>query len=376
MRAAKAAEPWQCPVCFVEVLAVEQYCSMCLRARPLPKSGVPQIFDGLTFHFNGVIPRTLKHPSHSVEWRMAERHGATCATNFDAGSVSVLIYRPGYERSDKVRLCVEKLETIPCVPISWMLDSLLQSRQIHPVLYRLATVPSVALPTVRGPSLPHHQHPYYVLNAEEHAIGPLPGKPTSASQRTPASGASLAKVGNVDLPQLPDLQDPQWVAFGDVWDAAMAIDTSDKGQDIEASVLRSKGIELLVQASSDNRVQPQLFRGVHILLSEALRKDLRVADVIISHGAKVSDALDGIPMDVTHVVYHPDDKKSPLLIESAFQMGQAGSTLKLATSTWLEDCLMLGEMIPLSGIYCPTAKLLATLQKKRDRRMADAPGDI
>ena len=104
---------------------------VCRRVRPMTRMGFPQIFTGFVFHFNGIIPRTLRHPSHAIEWRMAERHGAQIESNFDPEVVTALVYRPGYERSDKVRLCVEQYPVkIPCLPVTWMLECMLQARRL------------------------------------------------------------------------------------------------------------------------------------------------------------------------------------------------------------------------------------------------------
>ena len=107
-----------CNTCGVEVAADLECCQLCLIARPLERSGFPQIFQDLVIHFNGIIPRTLKHPSHSIEWRMAERHGARCTNVFDPQVVTTLVYRTGYERSDKVLACVDRYLRTPSADIN------------------------------------------------------------------------------------------------------------------------------------------------------------------------------------------------------------------------------------------------------------------
>ena len=160
---------WACASCGLQNTSQMKYCAMCAVAKPMDRRGVPQIFSRMVFHFNGIIPRSLPHPSHAVEWRMAERHGALCVATFEA-RVTHLIYRPGYERSDKVRAALDK--HIPALPIQWMLDSLLQSRQMYADQFRLFYVPAEASALPQGIELPHHQHPFYVMNCEEYAVSP------------------------------------------------------------------------------------------------------------------------------------------------------------------------------------------------------------
>ena len=342
----------------------------------MEKRGVPQIFSGLVFHFNGIIPRSTKHPSHSVEWRMAERAGAKCAVDFDLGTLTTLIYRPGYERSDKVKLCVERhSSTVNTVSINWMLDSLLQSRQIHPSLYRLTQIPAVALPTVKGIILPHHQHPYYVVNAEEYSISPLP------QQQARIVLKSKTQSGDVEPPpKAREVPAFQWVTVPIFQAAAEALGVdkptivSDAEVDeFENTARRSRGVEVLKAAK--NRRNPKLFAGVVFALSEALSKDAAIKAALTNFGAKVADVN---PSDfaasikeagVTHVLYDHDDKKSDMLISAtALLETDGGAAPVFCEANWAEDCLTLDEMLPCVGPYVPTAKLLATLAKKRAKR--------
>lgn len=363
---------------------------MCLRARPMSHQGYPQIFSGLHIHFNGVIPRTLKHPSHGPEWRMAERHGATCDSVFDPSHTNILVYRPGYERSDKVRLCVTRYQSIPCVPIAWLLDSLLQSRQIHPVLYRLQAVPAVALPTVRGPVLPHHQHPFFVLNAEEYALGPLPGRDAGlkrvpmAYQKQDANSALGIDVGVVP--------DAIWTTCSPIEAAeiaAISLTTAAEGDDdndeddvredkkrrVEGSDTTSSssaGIELFTAMLRKNRLNRTLFEGLAVILSETLLRTDTAKTVIEACGGAVVPR-DLMESEANFVIYHNDDKKDSLMIDACkVATGSRKGQLTLATFTWLEDCLMLGELIPALEQYGPSAKLLATLAKKLEKRQAPA----
>jgi hypothetical protein len=311
---------------------------------------------------------------------MAERHGATCDIVFDVSQTNILVYRPGYERSDKVRLCLTRYQHIPCVPISWLLDSLLQSRQIHPVLYRLQAIPTVALPTVRGPLLPHHQHPYYVLNAEEYALGPLPGK--DANNMRPAVSSSAQDLNGalgIDLGVIPDAI---WTTCSPIEAAAVAsfmspsmhgddIDDLDRGgkhRSDEASSSASAGIELFLTLSRQNKLNRTLLDGMVFVLSESLVTQDNVRTVIEACGGAVVSS-DHLETDATVVLYHNDDKKEGLMIDACRAAASSRrGLLSFVTYTWLEDCLMLGELIPMLEQYTPSAKLKATLAKKFEKR--------
>jgi hypothetical protein len=384
----RRALSWQCYTCGVDVAADEECCPMCLIARPMDRTGYPQIFQDLVVHFNGIIPRTLKHPSHSVEWRMMERHGGRCTNVFDPQVVTTLVYRTGYERSDKVRLCVERYLRIPCVPISWMLDSLLQSRQIHPSLYRLQVVPAVALPTVRGSNLPHHQHPFYVMNADEYSLSAtlaLKKQTSSILTATTSGKQGDAKLG---IPRPRPVPEPEFEA-ADVWEAARVASVSGKsvatfsitsstaaeedGFEIEpAGGSARKGLELFSRQLSSNKCNAFLFRGMRFILSETLVAEPVVADVLSAYGATVvsvdpalqeQDLVEFLARSQATVIFHGNDKKRGILIHAA-----VARTVPMASATWVEDCMLLDETLPTGGPYAPSAKLLNTLQKKFEKR--------
>lgn len=372
---------WTCQNCSLENSKNETYCKVCLFARPMDTQGVPKIFSGYFIHFNGIIPRTLKHPSHSVEWRMAERHGAVCLAKFDPKVVNLLIYRVGYERSDKCRMCVDRHTNIAAVPITWMLDSLLQSRQIHPSLYRLTAIPAVANPTVKGTELPHHQHPFYIINKDDYAI------PTSfpANKAKKAAAGANATPGiryDVDIPA--GINVPPFFEVGDliyetvdVYDAAVQCGegknkNDDEDNDEQEARKTTAGIDLLAAQQASNRVDKVLFSGLNIALSPTLERDPNVRKAIEMCGAKVVDvsgnAEEVLRNDTTHVIYAHEDKKCDLMISAAHLVSTDLPGLQLIQSNWLEDCLMEGELIPAFGMYVPTAKLMETLNKKYSKK--------
>lgn len=379
-----ASAGWMCHICAVEQPGDATYCQMCLYSRPMDRRGVPQIFAGYAIHFNGILPRTILHPSHGVEWRMAERHGAVCMTKFDPTTVNLLVYRPGYERSEKCRACVEKYTHLPAVPITWMLDSLLQSRQIHPSLYRLTSVPAVANPTVRGTDLPHHQHPFYLLNASEYAIPTSFPATKNAAKKTSASGKGISMRAN-DIPVGADVNippffniDPFQFTNVNVFDAAVACaagrhkeDVDDENDEIEARK-DSAGIELIASQQANNKIDKMLFSGMTVVLSPALQDQGSIVQALQRCGAKVLRADTNVESqlrsEATHVIYAHEDKKCDLMITAAHLNSSEMPGLQMGQSNWVEDCLILGELIPLSGMYVPTAKLLDTLNKKYSKR--------
>ncbi|CAJ1035490.1 hypothetical protein, conserved [Leishmania lindenbergi] len=378
--AVTATNGWVCSNCKVEQTEDSTYCQVCQFARPLDRYGIPQIFSGYFVHFNGIIPRTLIHPSHAVEWRMAERHGATCCTTFDPSVVNIIVYRPGYERSEKCRICIERYSSVSCVPIGWMLDSLLQSRQIHPSLYRLTSVPAVANATVRGTNLPHHHHPFYQINKREYMIAtsfPAPetkvAKVTKVKEDAPPTDMEVTTDMGGILPPFFDLQQPQYTVV-DVYDAVvacatgMSADTGDDEND-KMEVRKTKaGIELISSQQSYNRVNRALFTGMNVVLSPSLTEQKPLLMAIERCGGKITENRgsleETVQSGVTHVIYHHGDKKDEIMVEAAHLIATTTPGLQLAQSNWLEDCLILGEVLPLQGMYTPTPKLLETLSKK------------
>lgn len=385
---------WICSICSSPQNVSDSFCSVCLFSKPLDRKGIPQIFAGFCIHFNGVIPWVLKHPSHAVEWRMAERHGALCSVDFDT-SVNLLVYRPGYERSDKCRLCVSS-KVVNAVPINWMLDSLLETRQINISLYRLSTIPEIAKSTTTGSNLPHYEHPFFLLKAKEYAIStsfPLsmqdklsnctlitnPNQPSIVVSSLNGTGRTLKKFRgpSVDPASPPFFDIPSLtMEMIDVYESALSflgkkgvkptdrIDTKDFLQDLK----ERKGVEITASSQHYSKVDTTLFSGMAMFLSPTLLENNRVQDVLLQCGAKILQ-YDGSGMNVdfseaTHVVYHRSDKKSNFLVDAVHAKYTTRPGLILCESTWIEDCLMLGELIPPCKLYNPSATLLETLRKR------------
>lgn len=345
----------------------------------MDRRGIPQIFAGYAIYFNGVIPKSI-HPSHSVEWRMAERHGAVCLTRFDPTTVNILVYRPGYERSEKCRACIEKYTHIPAVSISWMLDSLLQSRQIHVSFYRLLTIPDVANPTVRGTNLPHHQHPFYLINKVDYSIPTsfLPEKKVAKELAVKLEDHSISAGMNLPLPPFFEINAPQYTnvnVYTAAVNCAAAKITGSAANDEDDEVEEHKAgahIDLILSQQDNNRIDPMLFSGCRMVLSPTLASQKDVVHALKSCGANLGNTVDQLrdcmSEEATYVIFHQQDKKCELMIAAAQMQRTDLPRLQLAQSNWLEDCLMLGELLPLSGMYVPTAKLLETLSKKFEKR--------
>jgi hypothetical protein len=178
--------------------------------------------------------------------------------------------------------------------------------------------------------------------------------------------------------------DPLWTRVSSVFAAAVqaaAVDESTRrtdNEDSDAMLSGAQKAQLSLQSAtkSQNRVDPFLFSNMSVLLSETLRADLSVASAISACGGTVvsetilqgNDAIPALMNRVTHVVYHHTDKKEQTLVLAAqpHKISKAGKPF-LCTSVWLEDCLLLGELLPPTGPYVPTAKLLTTLQKKYEK---------
>lgn len=380
---------WKCLNCSSLQESNATHCTACLYAKPLDKKGIPQIFAGYCIHFNGIVPLTLLHPSHAVEWRMAERHGATCSATFSE-KVNLLVYRVGYERSDKCRACLASGKVL-AVPITWMLDSLLETRQIHPYLYQLTSIPEVANPTSSGVDLAHYQHPFFLLKASEYAISSS-FAPTKAvgidSRRDPNQNIAAPPPRNVYAPlsslasrQPSESKRPPYfdITFPihrtvNIYEAALQClngAAGNRNSDFREDQKQQSGVEILTSEQYRSRVDEFLFTGMVMVLSTSLSLDKNVVDVLNKCGAKVllgdETSLSVIESQVTHVVYHRDDKKSDFLIQCAHIKTTKRLGLLLCESSWIEDCLMLGEVIPPYGMYSPSETLMKALKKKYEK---------
>lgn len=378
---------WTCNICSSGQPAAATYCSICNFSKPMDRKGIPQIFAGYSIHFNGIIPRTLIHPSHAVEWRMAERHGAVCTTEFDS-TVNLVVYRVGYERSDKCRQCVSSGGTVMAVPIRWMLDSLLETRQIHPSIYQLKFIPEVANPAGTGVDLVHYQHPYFLLKAREYGI-PTSFPPTLMDA---LNKGCVARPGNASASSLVALHDmkagdgsgsvppmfeipPVSHSVLDIFDSALATLKGRHGPDANKEFIGERkersGLEIVSSQLGRSKVDKMLFSGIVFVLSPSLSEKNTMREVLAFCGAKMllpgPSLVSSLRGSVTHVLYHYDDKKSDFLIHAAHIKRTERPGLVLCESSWVEDCLLLGELIPVMCMYAPSDKLMDTLKKKYEK---------
>eukprot|EP00796_Vickermania_ingenoplastis_P006166 gene6166-4444_t len=341
--------------------------------------GIPQFFAGYSIHFNGIIPQTLIHPSHAVEWRMAERHGAVCNVDFNE-NVNLLVYRPGYERSEKCRQCLKSGKMI-AVPIRWMLDSLLESRQIRLALYQLNYIPEVASRTSTGCNLPHYQHPFFLLKAKEYGI-PSSFPPTlldyleqqggsAVAPSSPSAGPSgEAAPPSAGAPPFFEIEPVSHVVL-DIYQSALDVlkgkqhqEKADRGSGESKD---KRGVEIVSSEQHRSWVDTMLFSGMVIVLSVSLSNDNNLRELLSMCGAQVvlsgNDILRTLRSEATHVVYHRDDKKTDFVIHAAHVKQVERPGLVLCESSWIEDCFLLGELIPPYGMYGPSDKLMETLKK-------------
>ncbi len=353
------AKEWSCPSCRL-VNSLSTPVCRCMRARPKETDGWPAIFKGMVFHFNGVIPRTLKHSSHSIEWRMAEAHGARVTNDFPQG-VTHLIYRPGYERSEKVRMSIARLG-VKCMPIAWMLDSMLQSRELYEGLYKLTQIPAQALPTSSGVMLAHYQHPFYVGNSDSFQIpGYDGGGPESASlvKKNESGGGSGGVSSSIS-------------GGGGSGSGGQSGPTTDpagfpKLQPIPEVVPRVAAAHYPSESGNS-----MLFADCNFYFTFAATEgDNREAAIEI-HGGKVltNNTMEG----TNYFIYHPEDKKSEDMIQAILYhdnevaKGDEGNPPVFVNVNWLLDCFFLDEIVPPTSFYMPTEKLMSTLRKKAARK--------
>ena len=101
-----------------------------------------------------------------------------------------------------------------------------------------------------------------------------------------------------------------------------------------------------------------------------------MAQCVTSRGAA---ALDGLSPATTHLIFASDDKKSNAMVAAVAAMDSlreggarsgpptCNAALVLASLAWVQDCVWLGEVLPVLGEYGASDKLLATLRKRRLR---------
>lgn len=292
------------------------------------RSKYPQIFTGCRFHFNGIIPKSLLSLSFNKEWRMAVAHGAECTTDCDLRSsnmITHLIYRRGYERSDKVRAaCLNP--SVFVVPVEWMLDSMMEQQRMPEAGVRLCQVPLRSLPIdLTATSLEHHRHPFYVANHDKFP------EPSAAEMAQAKAAARVIQETGSKLQKLaPPPAEPTLTVI-EPWPVGA------------------------------QKAQLPVLSGTTILMSDGCPAEARTCAQ--QHGALLAPAGEaGLSTPgLTHLVYAPEDRRSPHLAR-AVVMGSA--SLIIAPLLWLQDCVQAKEHLPNAGPYVIPPKLLNSLRKK------------
>ncbi len=307
---------------------------------------------------------------------MAERHGAKVTEEMDLDEITHLIYRPGYERSEKVRRAFAKKNDIHVVPISWFLDSLLQSRPIHEAMVSLKAIPDTPTPVGKGTVLPHHGHPFYAANAEDYEIL-TPEEREAMKQETEALRQEAASKGAAR-------RETSVVAGS----SAAAGGAAGGAADMRTVPPLPQFGPLKTHRTPLAQVQcsKHLFTGISFVFSPSCETE-GFPLIAKEHGARevrLQLETSAAPMDLstaTHVVYHNSDKKSSFMLDAVSQLLPSGSPASaaapstvaggaafLVSQQWFEDCLLMNERIPELGPYTPSEKLLTTLQKKKAKQ--------
>eukprot|EP01060_Flectonema_neradi_P039038 TRINITY_DN842_c1_g1_i2.p1 TRINITY_DN842_c1_g1~~TRINITY_DN842_c1_g1_i2.p1 ORF type:complete len:321 (+),score=57.21 TRINITY_DN842_c1_g1_i2:128-1090(+) len=141
---------WTCPDCSTKVNA--RICPSCQHRQPLSKEGVAQIFEGMKFVFTGIIPKSLPHSSEWREWQQASQRGAQ-PMNEISPEMTHLIYKEGFEKSDKVRKTQKLGHNIKIVASEWFYQSIAVDVKLDESPYTLhGPQKKLVAATVQGPS--------------------------------------------------------------------------------------------------------------------------------------------------------------------------------------------------------------------------------
>ena len=318
---------WKCTTCG-STHTSGVICTKCFTHMTPDRDKFPQIFDGLRFHFNGIVQKSLLSQSFNKEWRMAVAHGAECTTECDLRSVKMishLIYRRGYERSDKVRAaCLNPKAFV--VPVEWMLDSMMAKQRLPEGDVRLKEIPLRALPLdPNSTSLEHHRHPFYVANHEKF---PEPSAVEVTRAKTTAKQHQEESKKENSMVKVPLLEATNLTVI-EPWPIAA-------------------------------KSQLPVLSGCRLLFTESCPAQAK--ECVAQHGAIVVTSEQGLAAPgLTHLIYAPEDRKSPLMAQAILA---AKSSLVITPLLWVQDCVQAKEHLPNAGPYVIPAKLLNAVKKK------------
>ena len=141
---------WTCPDCTTRVNA--RICPSCQHRQPLSSEGVAQIFEGMKFVFTGIIPKSLPHSSEWKEWQQALQRGAQPMNDLSS-EMTHLIYKEGFEKSDKVRKSQKLGHNIKIVASEWFYQSIAVDVKLDENPYTLhGPQKKLVAAAVQGPS--------------------------------------------------------------------------------------------------------------------------------------------------------------------------------------------------------------------------------
>eukprot|EP01063_Lacrimia_lanifica_P019688 TRINITY_DN27142_c0_g1_i1.p1 TRINITY_DN27142_c0_g1~~TRINITY_DN27142_c0_g1_i1.p1 ORF type:complete len:324 (+),score=124.27 TRINITY_DN27142_c0_g1_i1:58-1029(+) len=284
---------WDCPGCGKAGLTTPT-CSHCNYRKPLKKDGIPQIFEGMRCVFTGIIPRSIPHWSEWKEWQEAEQRGAR-PLNEISSEMTHLIYKEGFERSDKVRKA-QKQGNVKCVCSEWYYQCI-----------------SLGVKLDEDP---------YLIN--------LPQKKLVAASVQNATKDIVASYTE------------QLAAINATLDAVTKAGTADLEPVRVSIALMEDGNFHWMGKPKEAR---PLFQDCMIAYSDAVPTSHR--DLVSAYAGKLTTNL----KDATHLVIAPEDEGSKVVAEGV----KAG--VSVASLLWVEHCIQLLELIPAMGPYDVGAKL-------------------
>eukprot|EP01061_Rhynchopus_euleeides_P041859 TRINITY_DN7316_c0_g1_i1.p1 TRINITY_DN7316_c0_g1~~TRINITY_DN7316_c0_g1_i1.p1 ORF type:complete len:320 (+),score=107.27 TRINITY_DN7316_c0_g1_i1:50-1009(+) len=278
---------WSCTGC--GMTCQTPTCPGCNYRRPLSKEGVPQIFAGMRVSFTGIIPRSIAHWSEWKEWQQMEQHGGL-PMNEISPEMTHLIYKEGFERSDKVRKVQKLGHGIKIVSSEWFYQSINLGVRLDEDPYNLT----------------------------------LPQKRLVAAS---VQGATI-DIASSYAEQLTQIATTARIEPG------------------AAKEKRQRPSQALTEDGDFHWLTPPteprpLFQDCSVVFSPGVPE--KAKKLAVAYSAKITKALDGA--DTSHFVVAKADEGSPMVAE-AMKKG-----LQVATPEWILHCIQLHELLPAVGPY-------------------------
>eukprot|EP01064_Diplonema_japonicum_P022229 TRINITY_DN3191_c0_g1_i5.p1 TRINITY_DN3191_c0_g1~~TRINITY_DN3191_c0_g1_i5.p1 ORF type:complete len:315 (+),score=39.74 TRINITY_DN3191_c0_g1_i5:51-995(+) len=275
---------WKCPGCSRDCNTPT--CPGCQYRKPLDKEGIPQIFEGVRCVFTGIIPRSIPHWSEWKEWQEAEQRGAS-PLNEITMDMTHLIYKEGFERSDKVRKS-QKMGNVKVVCSEWYYQSVSLGVRLDEDPYNL-TLPQKKLvaASVQGTTKD-------LTDAYVDQLNNIATKATSGGAAKLATRPSHALSEEGNFMWLVPPQQPQ-----------------------------------------------PLFQDFSLVFTKNVPDSLKT--LAKSWSAKESSNVG--EAEATHLVVAPEDEKSLIVKEGT------AKNLVVVRAEWLQHCVQLHEILPTVGPY-------------------------